>query len=151
MRQTELATLFDYMYWANRRILDTAARLTNAQFTQFVDETGYLTLAEQAPDPRNYPDLTEAFAIPGSLVFHKTDRPVSTDDPSQWWRFVAGADWCHPLGPDSSIAALEDHPVVQIAYQDALTRDTWPEDWGARSRSAHGRRSARTRTIAALS
>ena len=33
MRQTELATLFDYMYWANRRILDTAARLTNAQFT----------------------------------------------------------------------------------------------------------------------
>jgi uncharacterized damage-inducible protein DinB len=33
MRQRELATLFDYMYWANRRILDTAARLTNAQFT----------------------------------------------------------------------------------------------------------------------
>ena len=33
MRQRELATLFDFMYWANRRILDTAARLTNAQFT----------------------------------------------------------------------------------------------------------------------
>jgi uncharacterized damage-inducible protein DinB len=33
MRQRELATLFDYMYWANQRILVTAARLTNAQFT----------------------------------------------------------------------------------------------------------------------
>ena len=33
MRQSELATLFDYMYWANRRILETAARLTDAQFT----------------------------------------------------------------------------------------------------------------------
>jgi uncharacterized damage-inducible protein DinB len=33
MRKRELATLFDFMYWANRRILDTAARLTNAQFT----------------------------------------------------------------------------------------------------------------------
>lgn len=33
MRQRELVTLFDYMYWANQRILVTAARLTNAQFT----------------------------------------------------------------------------------------------------------------------
>src|SRR5688572_32705753 len=33
MRQRELATLFDFMYWANRRILQTAARLTVAQFT----------------------------------------------------------------------------------------------------------------------
>jgi uncharacterized damage-inducible protein DinB len=33
MRQTEVATLFDYTYWANRRILGSAARLTNAQFT----------------------------------------------------------------------------------------------------------------------
>ncbi len=33
MRQRELATLFDYTYWAHRRILTTAARLTDAQFT----------------------------------------------------------------------------------------------------------------------
>ena len=33
MRQSELATLFDFMYWANRRVLATAARLTVAQFT----------------------------------------------------------------------------------------------------------------------
>ena len=33
MRQGELATLFDYMYWAHRRVLATAARLTDAQFT----------------------------------------------------------------------------------------------------------------------
>lgn len=32
MRQSELATLIDYMYWANRRILQSAAKLTDAQF-----------------------------------------------------------------------------------------------------------------------
>ncbi|HEV8671005.1 MAG TPA: DinB family protein [Candidatus Limnocylindria bacterium] len=32
MRQREVATLFDYMYWAHRRILATATRLTDAQF-----------------------------------------------------------------------------------------------------------------------
>ena len=33
MRQSELATLFDYTYWAHRRVLTTAARLTDGQFT----------------------------------------------------------------------------------------------------------------------
>jgi uncharacterized damage-inducible protein DinB len=33
VRQRELVTLFDYMYWAHRRVLATAARLTVAQFT----------------------------------------------------------------------------------------------------------------------
>jgi len=33
VRQRELATLFDYTYWAHRRVLATAARLTDAQFT----------------------------------------------------------------------------------------------------------------------
>lgn len=33
MRQREIVTLFDYTYWANQRILTTAARLTDAQFT----------------------------------------------------------------------------------------------------------------------
>jgi sulfatase modifying factor 1 len=101
------------------------APVTNAQFARFVDQTGYRTLAEQAPDPRDYPDLAAEFATPGSLVFHKTDRPVPTTDPSQWWRFVAGADWRRPLGPDSSISGLEDHPVVQIAYADAKAFAAW--------------------------
>jgi sulfatase modifying factor 1 len=101
------------------------APVTNAQFARFVDQTGYRTLAEQAPDPRDYPDLAAEFATPGSLVFHKTDRPVSTTDPSQWWRFVAGADWRRPLGPDSSVVELADHPVVQIAYADAKAFAAW--------------------------
>jgi uncharacterized damage-inducible protein DinB len=33
VRQSELATLFDYTYWTHRRILAAAARLTDAQFT----------------------------------------------------------------------------------------------------------------------
>jgi uncharacterized damage-inducible protein DinB len=33
MRQRDLITLFDYMYWAHRKILASAARLTDPQFT----------------------------------------------------------------------------------------------------------------------
>ena len=102
-----------------------AVPVTNAQFARFVDETGYRTFAERAPDPRDYPGLAEELAVPGSLVFQKTDRPVPTDDPSQWWCFVAGADWRRPLGPESSIEKLADHPVVQIAYEDAEAFAAW--------------------------
>lgn len=99
--------------------------VTNAQFAEFVDETGYRTLAEHAPDPRSYPDLDEAFAAPGSLVFRKTDAPVPLVDPGQWWRFVPGADWRRPWGPESSADALLDHPVVQVAYEDAMAYAAW--------------------------
>jgi uncharacterized damage-inducible protein DinB len=33
VRQSELATLFDFTYWAHRRVLATATRLTDGQFT----------------------------------------------------------------------------------------------------------------------
>ena len=88
--------------------------MTNADFRAFVDATGYRTVAEIAPDPRDYPGMDPALAVPGSLVFTMTDTIVPLHDPSQWWSFVPGADWRHPLGPDSDIAALADHPVVQV-------------------------------------
>jgi formylglycine-generating enzyme len=99
--------------------------VTNAQFAHFVDATGYVTTAEHAPDPRDYPGMDPALGVPGSLVFHKTAGPVAFDDPSNWWRFVPGACWRHPTGPDSSIDGLEDHPVVQVAYADAEAYAAW--------------------------
>ncbi|WP_169041338.1 formylglycine-generating enzyme family protein [Novosphingobium sp. 1529] len=99
--------------------------VTNAQFARFVQETGYLTVAEQAPDPRDYPDMDPALAVAGSLVFTMTDVPVDLHDASQWWRWVKGADWRHPTGPDSSIADLMDHPVVQVCYPDAAAYAAW--------------------------
>jgi sulfatase modifying factor 1 len=99
--------------------------VTNRQFAAFVDATGYRTLAEIAPNPAVYPGMDPALAQPGSLVFERTPGPVALDDPSQWWRFVIGSDWRHPTGPDSDIDGIIDHPVVQVAYQDAEAYADW--------------------------
>lgn len=99
--------------------------VTNAQFAAFVAATGHKTFAEIAPDPKDYPGMDPALAQPGSLVFRKTPHPVPLNDFSQWWEFCLGADWRHPTGPDSSIEGLDDHPVVQVTYADALAYAKW--------------------------
>ncbi len=38
---------------------------------------------------------------------------------------MKGADWRHPYGPKSNINALDNHPVVHVAYSDALAYATW--------------------------
>ena len=38
---------------------------------------------------------------------------------------MAGANWRHPTGPGSSIAGKDNHPVVHIAYEDALAYARW--------------------------
>ena len=99
--------------------------VTNRQFAEFVAATGHRTFAEIAPDPRDYPGMDPALAHPGSLVFRKTNGPVPLNDWSQWWEFCLGADWRHPLGPDSSIEGIEDHPVVHVTFSDALAYAKW--------------------------
>jgi formylglycine-generating enzyme len=99
--------------------------VTNRQFARFVEATGHVTLVEVAPDPADYPGLDPDFALAGSLVFQKTAGPVDMEDFSRWWTFRPGADWRHPSGPDSSIFALEDHPVVHVAYSDAQAFARW--------------------------
>lgn len=101
--------------------------VTNRQFAAFAAATGHVTIAEVAPDPADYPGLSADLAVAGSLVFYKSSVPVDTSDPANWWRFVHGADWRHPLGPDSDLDALHlwDHPVVHIAYPDAAAYAEW--------------------------
>lgn len=101
------------------------APVTNSEFARFVAETGHVTFAELAPDPRDYPGLRPEMARAGSLVFEAPVGAVSLSDFSQWWNFRFGADWRHPLGPESSIVGLEDHPVVHVAYSDAETYAAW--------------------------
>jgi len=104
--------------------MDTAP-VTNAQFAAFVEASGHVTMAERKPDPRDYPGALPHMLRAGSLVFSPTPRPVSLKDWSQWWSFRFGADWRHPLGPGSSIKGLDDHPVVHVAYPDALAYARW--------------------------
>ncbi|MBB5725621.1 formylglycine-generating enzyme required for sulfatase activity [Sphingomonas endophytica] len=99
--------------------------VTNRQFAAFVAATGYRTVAEVAPDPRDYPGMAPDMAQAGSSVFVPPTRLTDPSDHRQWWRFVFGADWRHPTGPDSTIDGLEDHPVVHVAHPDALAYAHW--------------------------
>ena len=61
----------------------------------------------------------------GSLVFTPPTHPVDLRNWSQWWQFMKGANWRHPYGPKSNINGLDNHPVVHVAYRDALAYATW--------------------------
>ncbi|SEN17017.1 Formylglycine-generating enzyme, required for sulfatase activity, contains SUMF1/FGE domain [Gemmobacter aquatilis] len=99
--------------------------VTNAQFAQFVTATGHVTQAEIAPRAEDYPGALPEYLKPGSAVFEAPRAPVPLGTPLPWWRYVVGANWRHPYGPGSSIDGLGDHPVVQVAYADALAYATW--------------------------
>ena len=75
--------------------------------------------------PPGTPRPPDSALVPGAMVFVGTDRPVPLNDYSQWWRYVPGADWKHPQGPGSSIEGRDDHPVVQVSYEDALAYAKW--------------------------
>lgn len=99
--------------------------VTNRQFRDFVNTTGYVTLAEKAPDPQLYPGALPEMLHPASLLFTPPAFPVGTDDWNLWWSFVPGACWKQPAGPGSSLRGLFDHPVVHVAFEDALAYARW--------------------------
>jgi formylglycine-generating enzyme required for sulfatase activity len=94
--------------------------VTNQQFAAFVKATSYITIAERKPRAEDYPGAPPENLVAGSIVFSPPDHPVPLNDHFQWWSYVHGANWRHPLGPDSDIKGKENYPVVQIAYEDAL-------------------------------
>jgi sulfatase modifying factor 1 len=99
--------------------------VTNDEFSRFVTETGYVTLAERPPDPAAYPGMKPEMIRAGSLVFTPTRAAVDLNQPLEWWRFEFGADWQHPYGQTSSLQNLGRHPVVHVAYEDALAYADW--------------------------
>src|SRR4029077_6364587 len=94
--------------------------VTNRQFREFVRATGHVTFAEIAPDPKDYPGALPNMLRAGSLVFSPPDHPVDLRNFENWWTFTFGANWRRPYGKASSIRSLDDHPVVHVAYSDAL-------------------------------
>ena len=101
--------------------------VTNAQFAEFVADTGYLTVAEQPLDPVLYPGVAQQDLLPGALVFRPTSAPVDLRDWRQWWDWAPGASWRHPFGPDSGWEDRPDHPVAQVAYPDAAAYARWAD------------------------
>jgi formylglycine-generating enzyme required for sulfatase activity len=106
-------------FWMDR------TEVTNEQFAAFVKATGYVTIAEQTPRAEDFPDAPAKNLVAGSTVFQATPGPVPLDNHYRWWGYVPGADWRHPLGPESSIEGRENYPVVQIAYDDAVAYCRW--------------------------
>jgi formylglycine-generating enzyme len=99
--------------------------VTNRQFRQFVEATGYVTFAEIAPDPKDYPGALPHMLQAGSLVFSPPNHPVDLRDFANWWSFKFGANWRRPYGKGSSIRGFDEHPVVHIAYRDAEAYAAW--------------------------
>jgi formylglycine-generating enzyme required for sulfatase activity len=107
--------------------------VTNAQFRQFVEATGYITTAEKKPDweelkkqlPPGTPKPSDDVLVASSLVFTPPSEPIQLTNVSQWWSWVAGADWQHPEGPSSNLQGKEQHPVVHISWDDAVAYAQW--------------------------
>ena len=129
--------MFENEWPAHRVKLDgfwmDAHEVTNAEFRKFVEATGYVTVAEKAPDweemkktrPPDAPKPPDEKLVPSALVFASPKESVPLDDPAAWWAVTPGADWKHPEGPDSNLDGRDDHPVVHVAWEDAVAYAEW--------------------------
>jgi formylglycine-generating enzyme required for sulfatase activity len=99
--------------------------VTNAKFTKFVRATRYVTVAERKPRAEDFPGAPAENLVAGSVVFSPPSHAVALNDHFQWWTYVPGANWRHPLGSGSDIKGKDDYPVVHIAYEDAEAYAKW--------------------------
>lgn len=94
----------------------SAYAVTNKEFAQFVEQTGYITDAER---------------YGWSFVFHlfvsdelKRTNPKSVPG-TPWWLAIEKATWRQPEGPGSTIDDRLDHPVVHVSWNDATAYCRW--------------------------
>jgi len=106
-------------FWMDR------TEVTNEQFEEFVKATGYVTIAEQTPKAEDFPDAPPENLVAGSTVYTPTPAAVPLDSHYRWWGYVKGANWRHPLGPESDLRGRGKYPVVHIAYDDAVAYAHW--------------------------
>jgi len=83
--------------------------VTNLDFGRFVVATKYRTVAEHQN---------------GSMVFLPPFVGEEMEELS-WWQFVEGASWHKPSGRNSTVVDKSTHPVVHIAFIDALAYCEW--------------------------
>jgi formylglycine-generating enzyme required for sulfatase activity len=106
-------------FWLDR------TEVTNDQFAAFVRATGYRTTAERDVDAREHPDWPPEMRWPGAVVFISPTQLSGQGSATQWWRYLAGADWRHPGGPTTSIDGRGAFPAVNVTFEDALAYAHW--------------------------
>lgn len=99
-------------YW-----LDATA-VSNAQFAEFVEATGYVTESEK---------YGWAYVFIGQLAKSKQRklRDTQTVAGLQWWYAIEGAYWRKPEGPGSQIKRRMEYPVVSVSWNDAAAYARW--------------------------
>ncbi|HUQ91647.1 MAG TPA: formylglycine-generating enzyme family protein [Bryobacteraceae bacterium] len=91
--------------------------VTNEQFREFVDATGYRTEAER---------FGWSFVFQGHIPAERFDQLVDRTVPGvRWWCKVNGAHWKNPEGPDSSVGQRPHHPAVHVSWNDAASYAGW--------------------------
>lgn len=99
--------------------------VTNARFAEFVGRTGYVTIAERKPDPKDFPGVPLDKLVAGSVTFTPPQGEVGLQDHAQWWSYLEGASWRRPEGEGSDITGRDTHPVVHVAWYDADAFCKW--------------------------
>ena len=90
--------------------------VTNAEFLQFVRDTGYTTEAEE---------YGWSFVFEDFLAEEAASHVMGRPDEAPWWAAVRGANWFRPEGPGSSVEDRWTHPVVHVSWRDAAAYARW--------------------------
>lgn len=108
--------------------------VTNAQFRKFVEETGYVTFAEQDADISKFPpEILDQLPEPpfknGAIIFNSPENfEGNIEDPGsyiQWWKWDVEANWRQPRGAGSNLKGMDDYPVSCVNHDDATAYAEW--------------------------
>ena len=99
--------------------------VTNEQFEKFVEGDRIRYDRGTHADEGRIPDCAAGKSGRRFRRFHAAGSRSAAEQSFQWWSYVKGANWRHPLGPESDIKGKEKYPVVHIAYPDAEAYAKW--------------------------